>query len=140
MVQNSANDKLVRYAFRPDMHYSTLQKWLAVHDVEAPELSRLPTNGIVIAENRSPVCMAFMYRTDSNSCFLDWVAYNSFADDKARGNSLKYLLESVTEWTKQSGHDIIFVNPFDDVLSDALAKSGFVKTQYGDKMQKEVYI
>ena len=85
-----------------------LVNWWKDWGWEAPPKDFLPDNGtggFMVYNNNIPLCAGFIYKTNSNVAWVDWIISDkNYRDKKSRKEGIKYLIEALTEICKQLGY------------------------------------
>lgn len=93
-----------------------------------PEES-LPSIGVVIESDNTPVSAAWIYRTDSNMCLLEWFISSKETTKQQRKGSVEALIKASTEMAKSLGFSRVFCSVRNANLMKKLENSGFAKTE-----------
>src|SRR5688572_16264398 len=54
--------------------------------------SSLPQVGVVVENEGSPVCAAWIYRTDSDTCLVEWFISDRTASKERRKGTIEHLI------------------------------------------------
>lgn len=118
---------MIRFEFfKPDQHYNAICEWWYAEDFAPIPLNHLPENGIVIYSGDKMACAAWIYRTDSAFCILDWYIANPEIRKKERSDCLDLLISVSKEYIKKLGHLTIFTMSKHSALVSRLEKHGFL--------------
>lgn len=126
LYYENENESLVRFeAFEPLKHYEEICKWWLNEKFDPIPLSHLPTNGIVVYSKDKMACAAWIYKTDSAFCILDWYVANPEIRKKERSNCLDYLIEVAKKTSTTMGFSSIFTTTNHSSLMSRLEKNDF---------------
>ena len=116
--------KVRRYT---DADYPTVSKWWESWGWPVLPASSLPELGIIV-ENEVPICAAWIYRTDSDLCWIEWFISNKEATKEQRAGCVDELIRACSITAKEMGFRIAFVSVKQPNLMKRLEHSGFEKT------------
>ena len=63
------------------------------------------TGGIMIEREGEPLIAGFLYATNSNICWMEWIVSNPKQKDKSEAISL--LISSLEKWGKDAGFKVV---------------------------------
>lgn len=110
--------------FIEDTDYETLSTWWAAYKFPVVPKDSLPKNGFIIDNT----CAGFIYCTDSNIAWLEFVIANPHASKEARKEGLQKLLLGLTGLAKELGYKVIFSSVNHSGLMERYLEAGFEKT------------
>jgi len=95
-----------------------------------PDVSReiLPLNGlggIMVYKDNINIAAGFLYLTNSNVVWLDWIISNPEYKDKDRKQALELLINTLEEVAKQQGYSVIITITKSKHLIDTHKKLGY---------------
>lgn len=108
-----------------------LVKWWDDWGWPAPKKDFLPENGeggLIIYDGDEPVCAGFMYATNSNVCWVDWVISSKTYNKKpTRKEAIKMLVESLTKLCENIGAKYIYALTRHQILIGIYEELGYDK-------------
>lgn len=111
--------------FNPEIHYNTLIKWWKGHKWVLVPLDSLPDTGLVCFFGDKPVCAGFLYRTNSNIAWLEWLVCDPKADRNYRSACIDKLIKELINLAKEDGYKIIFTSVSNKNLITRLGRHNF---------------
>lgn len=111
--------------FIPEKHYQTLVDWWTGHKWPRIPLESLSKTGLVCYVDETPVCSAFLYKSDSDISWLEWLLCDPKANRKYRSDCLNYIIEQIEKLSVESGHKFLFTSISHPSLQSRLEKKGF---------------
>lgn len=114
--------------FRPE-DYEMVCGWWDMWDWPNIPLESLPQTGFIVENEGVETYAAFLYRTDSDICWLEWFVGNKKASKKQREGCLEFLLEKSADFAREAGFKKIFCSVMNSSLMAKMEKVGFVKTE-----------
>ena len=108
-----------------EKYYDIVCHWWDQWGFPLMPLEALPENGIMIVDGETPVCCAWIYKTDSAICWIEFYVVNKRVDIFTRGKALDFLLKSCFERAKDLGFKIAFSSVDSGSIGKRLLKSGF---------------
>ena len=116
-----------------------LVKWWEDWGWDAPPKDFLPeegTGGLMVWDDDMPVCAGFVYVTNSQVAWLDWIISNkSYRKKPQRKNALLMLIESLSNVSKGSGASYAYALLKHNSLIELYKENGFIK---GDVYSSEM--
>lgn len=117
---------MIRFeAFDPNKHYEEICKWWAAQKFDPMPLTHLPFNGMVVYSGEKMACAAWIYKTDSKLCILDWYVANPEIRKQERANCFDYLIEVAKKIAEILGFSTIFTMTRHAPLTSRLIKNNF---------------
>jgi hypothetical protein len=117
--------KLIR-PFRTE-DYKLLCEWWLEWEWPAMPLEALPKTGFVaLSPSEVPQAMAFMYHTDSNIAWMEWVTGNPNSSREDRGNAVNRVVQEVLDEAKKGHYRMVFTSVNHPKLLERLKTNGFV--------------
>lgn len=104
--------------------YYTLVEWWSQHSWKAPSINMLPKTGFIV-EN---ICAGFLYKTDSEIAWLEFIISNPVSDKEERSQALDLVINSLVEEAKLSGFKAIFTSVEHKKLIERYKEHGFVES------------
>lgn len=105
----------------------------------APQRDFLPDNGkggIIVYDDKTPVCAGFMYLTNSKVSWVDWIISNKeYTKKPDRKDAIKLLVSALTEICNKSGSKYIYALIKNDSLIGTYEDLGYTK---GDSYTSEM--
>lgn len=114
---------MVRFYEKSD--YPMVCEWWKQWGWPAIPESTLPEVG-VIYENEVPVCAAWIYRTDSDTCLIEWFISNKSATKAQRTGAIEGLVDACKHIAKQMGFSKAFCSIRNQHLIKKMEGRGFV--------------
>lgn len=112
--------------YNHEKDYPTAHKWWKEWKHWEPiPADLLPETGIVVSKFGEDVCMAWLYKTDSNLCWIDWFISNRYATKSARQGAIEHLIDSLVREAKTLGYRVIFSSVRNKNLINKLLRAGF---------------
>lgn len=105
-------------------HYETVCGWWKDYEWNPIPLESLPTTGFIVDD----VCAGFLYKTDSNIAWLEFVVSNKKANKEEKSKALNLLIESLCEEAKKDKYNVIFTSCQHKGLIQKYLNNGFIKT------------
>ncbi len=106
--------------------YDTLSKWWAQWCWDAVPQAFLPETGLIVMCNKTPICAAFIYRTDTPIYWVENYISNKEASKTIRSEALDLLILSCIEKAKNMGALVAMSSIKHNGLARRLGKSGFI--------------
>jgi hypothetical protein len=91
--------------------WDTLQEWWAKWDWPKVAKEMLPLNGcggLIVYKGDIPVVAGFLYLTNSNIAWMEWIISNKDYKDNDRKEALKTLILELENIALSVGKDMIF--------------------------------
>jgi len=91
--------------------WETLQEWWAKWDWPKVAKEMLPLNGcggLIVYKGDIPVVAGFLYLTNSNIAWMEWIISNKDYKDNNRKEALKTLILGLENIALSVGKDMIF--------------------------------
>ena len=116
---------LIRKLIESD--YDTLVEWFKWFRFTVPPKEMLPQNGCggIMVHKEVDICAGFIYRTDSQICWMEFIISNPNYRESDRAEAIKFLIESLSSIAKSMGYSIIFTSVKEEHLINHLKKCGF---------------
>ena len=116
-----------------------LTKWWADWKWEPPKRNFLPDNGtggLIVYDGDEPVCAGFMYVTNSDVYWVDWIISSRTYNKKPqRKNAIKLLIESMTQLCDKVGAKYVYALIKHQSLTGVYEELGYKK---GDSYNYEM--
>jgi len=113
--------------------------WWEQWEWTAPQRDFLPDNGkggIIVYDDKTPVCAGFMYLTNSKVSWVDWIISNKdYTKKPDRQDAIKLLVSALTEICKKSGSKYIYALIKNNSLISTYEELGYIK---GDSYTSEM--
>jgi hypothetical protein len=113
--------------------YDTVMGWFKEWDWPTIPPESLPPGGFVMFDETHPegVCAAWVYFTDSNLAWLEWVVSNKKADKMTRKQGLDELVKACVDYAKMRGAKAVFSSCKNESLKDRYKRLGALETDQG---------
>jgi len=105
-------------------HYTSLSTWWKAHDWPVMPPESLSQYGLVIPG----VAAGFLYKTDSNIAWLEFLISNPEVNKEARSKGLDAIIEGLSAEAKRLGFKTVFTSSYHPGLIKRYEKHQFVKT------------
>lgn len=115
--------------FKPNKHYLIVSKWWSEQKWPVIPLSHLSQTGILVSHNGIPAACAWIYKTDSAFCWLEWTVANPEVRHEERSLAISGLVSCAKMLAKSMGFESIFMNLKSVSLATRIEKHGFTKTE-----------
>jgi hypothetical protein len=109
--------------------YVALKAWWAIHKWDPMPPESLPKNGLIVEHLNQRICAGFIYSTDSNIAWLEFVISNPLCDKLIRDKALDLLILSLIDLAKSLGKEIIFTSLNHPALIKRYEKHGATKAE-----------
>lgn len=104
-----------------DKDYDTLSSWWKAYKFPVVPQDSLPKNGFIIDNT----CAGFIYCTDSNIAWLEFIVANPSISRAERQNGLKDLISGLTGLAKELGYSHVFTSTNHPGLEKLLVETGY---------------
>jgi hypothetical protein len=117
--------------------YETLKVWWSFWRFPAPPIQFLPRyeedkfNGLIVSINGKDLAAGFLYETNSNMCWIEYIVTNPKTTAEERDEAIVKLLEELSISAKNLGYQIIFSSIKSESLISKYIKSGFIEGSKG---------
>lgn len=108
--------------------YTEVAKWWVAHGWQPVPPGSLPIIGMIVESPKNKLCAGWIYQTDSDIAWLEWVVGNPEADKMERSEALDMLVQSLLRAAKERGHSAIFTTLRHERLIERYKKHGFKVT------------
>jgi hypothetical protein len=117
--------------FKPESHYETVAAWWKAQDWPVIPLSHLSQTGILVMSNGKPAACAWLYKSDSALCWLEWIVASPEVRREERASVLSVLLSTAKLLAQTMGFQSIFISIRNQSLAQRLEAQGFKPTEGG---------
>jgi len=100
-------------------------KWWRWPDVSRETLPLNGLGGIMVYKDNINIAAGFLYLSNSNVAWLDWIISNPEYKDKDRKQALELLINTLEEVAKQQGYSVIITITKSKHLIDTHKKLGY---------------
>ena len=101
-------------------------------------LPQFGEGGVIVYDNTTPVCAAFLYNTNSKVAWITWVISNKEYRGKKRKEGIVLLLTELEKIGKNIGAKYIFTNNNNNRLIETFIKLGYNKGAESTEMIKHL--
>jgi hypothetical protein len=108
--------------------YELLCEWWKDHNWPNISLESLPTTGYIIEKNETKVCAGFLYKSDSNITWLEFIISNKKCNYETKQEGLDLLIKTLCDEAKKDGYSIVFTSCSHNGLIEKYSNNGFKKT------------
>lgn len=119
---------------REEDYDNTLTGWWKDWNWTAPPKESLPNNGLggfMISKGDVDICAGFVYFTNSNLAWCEFIISNKDYKDEDRNDAIEMLINNIADSSKEAGYKAIFTSVSNNNLINKYDNCGFVKTQEG---------
>lgn len=103
--------------------YEELVTWWRFWKFPAPELQMLPTNMIVSYDEGKPVCAGFIYMSDSQIAWLEWIVASPGAGKESRSMGIENVLQCAKMAASCLNYSVLFTSCKNPSLIHKLKKA-----------------
>lgn len=129
---------MIRFEFfEPNKHYQEISKLWEIQKWQVVPLSHLPKTGIVVYSNEKIAWAAWIYKTDSAFCILDWIVASPEIRKNERTETFEFLINEAKRITKELGFSTIFTVTRHEPLIDRMKKLNF--SEMSNSMTSLIY-
>jgi hypothetical protein len=125
------NETISVELFEPSKHYDTVSKWWTEQKWPTLPLSHLPTTGIVVSYKDKAAAAAWIYKTDSAFCWIEWIVADPEIRHEARNSVLSVLLSSAKMSARLMGFKTIHMSIRNQSLAKRIETQGFTAADTG---------
>lgn len=111
--------------FDADTHYETICEWWNAYKWPCIPLESLPETGIIVTVDNELVCAVWLYKSDSNLCWMEWMISNPKSPKNYREEALPFLINTCADVARILGFKIIFTSIKHNRLLSRLIEAGF---------------
>jgi len=120
-----------------------LVNWWKDWGWQAPPKDFLPDNGtggFMVYNKDIPICAGFIYKTNSNVAWVDWIISNkNYKDKESRKEGITYLVQSLTEICKQLDYKYCYALINHKALIKTYERLGYTKADnYNQELIKHL--
>ncbi len=112
--------------FEKEKDYQTICSWWEKHNWPKIPLVMLPQTGYIIDN----VCAGFLYQTDSNIAWLEFIISNPDITKENRSKALDILIDKLSETARGLGFTTIFTSSNHPSLINKYENNGFTKADF----------
>lgn len=94
--------------YTPEDYKSVSALWRQYPDWAPLPESSLPERGMVVMEDGVYLAAGFLYSTDSDICWLEWVVGNAQVESDKRREAISHVVDSIIDWSKELGYKNVF--------------------------------
>lgn len=125
-----------------EQDYDTLVKWWKDWGWDPVSRDMLPDNGkggVMVQNGKEPIIAGFLYWSNSNVVWFDWIVSDKKSSKITRAKSLMYLMDLVESMVKNAGKKyIITVSDNKSLISTFKKKDWYVDEDPLHKIMKKV--
>ena len=108
--------------------YGDLKRWWRTWSWPAVPEELLPGVGLIVESKTQKLAMGFLYSTDSDFAWIEWITGNPDADKFQRREALDILIDELSERAKADGFTTVFTTMKHPGLIERALLHGFVVT------------
>ncbi len=111
--------------------YALINSWHLERGLPCPPAHLLPSTGLLVFKDETPVACAFMYRTDSSLALLDGLCSSPMKTTLPeiakviRREAMSLLLEELSTIAKNEGYAVLMAAPTHPNVGPFLKEHGF---------------
>lgn len=121
---------MFEYRWLKEEDYMTLYKWWKDNRFTPPTPFMLPENGtggFMIFKDGVEICAGFLYQTNSQMAWIEYIVANFEVKDKElRKEALTFLIERLNVYAKSCGFKIVFTSLKHPHLKKRYLDTGFL--------------
>ncbi len=121
----------MQYRFFTEDDYAMICSWWESWKWQPIPITSLPKTGIIVSNGGVDVCAAFLYKSDSAICWLEWFISNPQAKREQRKGSIEYLIDVSADVAREYGFSMILCSLKHENLMRKVEDAGFVRTETG---------
>lgn len=115
-----------RYYLEED--YDVLVKWWRFWRFPAPSKTNLPTIGVIISEGGIDVVCGFLYLTNSDMCWIEFIVSNpDVKENEVRENCIKECINELCEVAKKMNYKVAYTSLKNQNLQNKYLSCGFIE-------------
>jgi len=103
-------------------------EWWNHYGFKKVEPTSLPKLGLMVSKNGINLYSCFIYSSDSDIVWMEWVVSNPKADVKLKRGAFEKMMEVLEVVLKLKGVSKVFTSTNLDVFKNKLKKNDFVET------------
>lgn len=111
-----------------DADYPMLVNWWKEQKWPVIPKASLSNLGYISYQNNLPTAAAFLYTTNSNLAWLEWMIANPQYDWETRQEAIYELIDHISEEAKKQGYSILFTSVSNKRLMEKYVNKGFIVT------------
>tara|TARA_R110002020_G_scaffold83781_2_gene208096 strand:- start:22876 stop:23286 length:411 start_codon:yes stop_codon:yes gene_type:complete len=98
------------------------------------------TGGFIVYDGETPICAGFMYITNSQATWCDWIISNlKYKDRQKRKEALELLVKTISDKAEELGKKYVYALIKNQPLINVYKKVGFVEgNSYTHEMIKTI--
>lgn len=117
--------------FKPEAHYEIAAKWWAAQSWPVIPLTHLPKTGVVVSCDGKPAACAWIYKTDSAICWVEWIVADPDVRHEKRAAVLSTLISAAKMTAELMGYQSAFMTIKNQSLAGRIEAHGFKTTEQG---------
>jgi hypothetical protein len=109
----------------------------------APTRESLPENGsggFVVEVDETPVCAGFLYETNSNMAWCEYIISNKKYTKENRSEAIIMLINFIALSAKDRGFKFVFTGTNNNPLKNKYTQCGFIETDKGITHMLKVWL
>lgn len=124
--------------YDPATDYKIAQKWWMQHNVAYLARHLLPNLGVVAVNNGDPVCMAWLYVTNSGLSQIAWLVSKPNLGPKVKLVAMFMVIDSLVSIAKNNGYTYIQIMSDSPGFTRASEMVGFKHLEPHDLLFKSI--
>lgn len=118
-------DSNTRYFTEND--YNTLLDWWKFWRFSAPGLENLPKTGVIVNINNVDVCAGFVYLSNSNICWIEFIVSNPKEKNKEiRKVAISECINQLCYIAREMGYGVAYTSLKNENLQNKYLEEGFI--------------
>jgi hypothetical protein len=107
--------------------YPMLLEWWKFWRFPAPGLINLPKTGVIVNINEKDICSGFVYLTNSNMCWIEFIVSNPDEKDKeVRKIAISECINQLCYIAKEMGYQVAYTSLKNESLQNKYLEEGFI--------------
>lgn len=108
--------------------YEKLVEWWRFWRFPAPSLVNLPTTGMIVNLNGIDAVCGFIYLTNSNMCWLEFIVSNpDLKNKKDREDCINECINKLCNLAKEMGYGFVYTSLKNQNLQNKYMACGFIE-------------
>lgn len=116
----------MKWRFFSEEDYSMVCTWWEDWRWPLIPLQSLPKTGVIVSNGEKDICAAWIYKTDSNLCWIDWFISDRHASRQERKGTIELLIQICKGVAKDMGFDVAFCSVRNQSLIKKIESAGFI--------------
>lgn len=114
--------------YKESRHLITVSGWGDLKGFPFPPKDVLPEYGLVASNGEQFAAIGFLYRTDSNIGWIEWIFGNPDLPYDIREQGIKLVIEGLKSEARHAGMTVLFSSTKHERLLKKYQETGFIQT------------